>query len=65
MTIISTSRRDGQITSEGFQLESQQCPLPSMPIAESAPTPEVITEVERLSPREAEGIPSIFCQRTA
>jgi|SRR5690348_9908642 hypothetical protein len=31
-----------------------------MPIAESAPAPEVITEVERLSPREAEGITSIF-----
>ncbi|MCU1264380.1 MAG: hypothetical protein JWM21_698 [Acidobacteria bacterium] len=59
MTIISTSRRAGQ-TGEGFQLESQQCPLPSMPIAESVPAPEVITEVERLSPCEAESIPAIF-----
>jgi GTPase SAR1 family protein len=54
------SRRDAQITGESVQLESQQCPLLSMQIAEQVPAREVIAEVERISPREAEGIPSIF-----
>jgi hypothetical protein len=59
--MTSISCRDAQIMGEGVQLEmAQQCPLPSVLIAESILAPEVITEVERFSSREAEGIPSIF-----
>lgn len=61
----SISSRDAQITGESFHLESQECPLPSMQIAESVPAPEVIAEVERFSPHEAEGIPSIFVREQA